>query len=237
MAEVQCDSIPNLHSIFIILLSAFKRTFNSKYVNEVEKMSKKTVMTLLSVLAFMGMIQAAIATSITTAFPNKTAYLAGQTGYISATIYNDKNENIRVTELTVTVTYYYTDGTIYIQKFFASESTLGEIPAGESETYQIPISLPTNIAHGYTNPRIEAHTDIWHPQDDRWMTSDHPTYSDFELYIETPYKQAFEQEQATNESLTTTSNLLSITTLIFAATSGLLLYLVFARRPRPAVQT
>ncbi len=199
-------------------------------------MSRKIVTTLLLVLAFMGMVQAAIATSITTATPDKTAYLAGQTGYISATIYNDKNEKIRIAELTATINYYYTDGTIYVQKFFASASTLGEIQAGESETFQIPISLPTNIAHGYTNPRIEAHTDLWHPQDDRWMTSDHPTYSDFEIYIETPYKQAFEQEQAANESLTTTTNLLSITTLIFAAMAGLLLYLVFARRPRPAVQ-
>lgn len=199
-------------------------------------MSRKIVTTLLLVLAFVGMVQAAIATSITTATPDKTAYLAGQTGYISATIYNDKNEKIRITELTATINYYYTDGTIYVQKFFASASTLGEIPAGESETFQIPISLPTNIAHGYTNPRIEARTDLWHPQDDRWMTSDHPTYSDFEIYIETPYKQAFEQEQAANESLTTTTNLLSITTLIFAAMAGLLLYLVFARRPRPAVQ-
>lgn len=218
-------------------MSTSELTLNSKYTKEVEKMSKKIVLTLVLVLAFVGMVQTAKATSITTASPDKTAYIAGQTGYISTTIYNDKNENIRVTELTATVNYYYTDGTIYVQKFFASESTLGEIPAGESETFQIPISLPTNIAHGYTNPRIEAHTDIWHPQDDRWMTSDHPTYSDFELYIETPYKQAFEQEQATNESLTTTMNLLSITTLIFAATSGLLLYMVFARRPRPVAQT
>ena len=199
-------------------------------------MSRKIVTILLFVLAFMGLVQAAIATSITTASPDKTAYLPGQTGYISATIYNDKNEKIKVTELTATINYYYTDGTIYVQKFFASVSTLGEIPAGESETFQIPISLPTNIAHGYTNPRIEARTDLWHPQDDRWMTSDHPTYSESEIYIETPYKQAFEQEHANNESLTTTTNLLSITTLIFAAMAGLLLYLVFARRPRPAVQ-
>jgi hypothetical protein len=199
-------------------------------------MSKKIAIFLLSILAFMGAIQATVATSITTASLDKTTYLPGQTGYISATIYNDKNEEIRVTELSATVTYYYADGTIYVQKFFTSASLPREIPAGESETFQIPISLPTNIAHGYTNPRIEARTDIWHPQDDRWMTSDHPTYSDLKLYIETPYKQAFEEEQATNNSLTTTTNLLSITTLIFAAASGLLIYLVFARRPRPAVQ-
>ncbi len=200
-------------------------------------MSKKVAIILLSVLAFMGAIQAALATSITTASLDKTTYLAGQTGYISATIYNDKSESIRVTELSATVNYYYVDGTIYVQKFFASGSLPTQIPAGESETFQIPISLPTNIAHGYTNPRIEARTDIRHPQDDHWMTSDHPTYSDLKLYIETPYKQAFEEEQATNSSLTTTTNLLSITTLIFAAMSGFLLYMVFARRPRPAVQT
>jgi len=208
---------------------------NSHYTQEVEKTSKKIAIILLSALAFMGMVQAALATSITTGTLDKTTYLAGQTGYISATIYNDKSEKIRVTELSATVNYYYTDGTVYIQKFFTSAYLPTEIPAGESETFQIPISLPTNIAHGYTNPRIEAYTDVWHPQDDRWTTSDHPTYSNLKLYIETPYKEAFEEEQATNNNLTSTTNLLSITTLIFAAASGLLLYLVFARRPRPAV--
>lgn len=198
-------------------------------------MTKKVAIFLLSILAFIGAIQATIATSITTASLDKTAYLAGQTGYISATIYNDKSEKIRVTDLSATVNYYYVDGTVYIQKFFTSASLPREIPAGESETFQIPISLPTNIAHGYTNPRIEAYTDVWHPQDDRWINSDHPTYSNLKLYVETPYKEAFEEEQATNNSLTTTTNLLSITTLVFAAASGLLIYLVFARRPKPAV--
>jgi hypothetical protein len=47
----------------------------------------------------MGAIQAAVATSITTAARDKTAYLAGQTGYISATVYNDKSQKIRVREL------------------------------------------------------------------------------------------------------------------------------------------
>lgn len=209
--------------------------FNSHYTKEVEKMSKKIALILLSVLAFMGMVQAAMSTSITMATLDKTAYLAGQTGYISLMIYNDKSEKIRVTELSATVNYYYVDGTVYVQKFFTSVSLPSEIPAGESGTFQIPISLPTNIAHGYTNPRIEAFTEVWRPQDERWTTSDHPTYSNLKLYIETPYKQAFEEEQATNNNLTTTANLLSITTLIFAAASGFLLYLVFARRPRQAI--
>jgi len=235
MAEVQrlySESVSCFHNSFVNM-----RLFNSHYVKEVEKLSKKFAISLLIVLAFMGMVQAAVATSITTASPDKTAYLAGQTGYISATIYNDKNEKIRVTELSATINYYYVDGTVYIQKFFTSVSLPTEIPAGESETLQIPISLPTNIAHGYTSPRIEAYTDIWHPQDDRWITSDHPTYSNLKLFIETPYRQAFEEEQATNNNLANTMNMLSVTTLIFAATSGLLLYLVFARRPRLAVQT
>ena len=200
-------------------------------------MVRKIIMTMLSVLALLSAIQTVTATSITTASLDKTAYLAGQTGYISVTIYNDKSEKIQITELSATLSYYYTDGTIYIQKFFTSASLPDEVAAGQSENYQIPISLPTNVASGYTNPRIEAYTEIWRPQDERWIGSDHPTYTNLKLYIETSYKQAFEEERAANDNLTNTMNLLSITTLIFAAASGLLLYLVFARRAKPAVPT
>jgi len=199
-------------------------------------MVRKIIITMLSVLALISAIQTATATSITTASLDKTAYLAGQTGYISVTIYNDKSEKIQVTELSATLSYYYTDGTIYIQKFFTSASLPDEIAAGQSGNYQIPISLPTNVASGYTNPRIEAYTEIWRPQDGHWIGSDHPTYTNMKLYIETPYKQAFEEETATNNNLTNTMNLLSITTLVFAAASGFLLYLVFARRAKPATQ-
>jgi hypothetical protein len=199
-------------------------------------MVRKIVITMLSVLALISAIQSVTATSITTASLDKTAYLAGQTGYVSVTIYNDKSEKIRVTELSATLSYYYTDGTIYIQKFFTSASLPSEIAAGQSGNYQIPISLPTNIASGYTNPRIEAYTEIWHTQDEHWTGSDHPTYTNLKLYIETSYKQAFEEERAANDNLTNTMNLLSITTLIFAAASGFLLYLVFARKAKPAAQ-
>jgi len=206
-------------------------------------MIRKVSMILLSVLALIGTIQTVKATSITTASLDKTTYLAGQTGYISVTIYNDKSETIRVTELSATLNYYYADGTVYIQKFFTIASLPNEIAAGQSETYQIPISLPTNIASGYTNPRVEASTDIWRPQDDRWATSDRPTYTSLKLYTETPYKQmyetsqqALEEEKTANNNLTNTMNLLSITTLVFAAASGFLLYLVFARRANPAGQ-
>ncbi len=204
---------------------------------------KIALMLLLSVLVAMGVIQTTNAASITTATLDKTAYLAGQTGYISVTIYNDKSEKIRVTELSATIDYYYKDGTIYVQKFFNSATLPDEIAAGESEIYQIPISLPTNIAAGYTNPKIEAGTEIWRAQYDRWMSSDNPSYNDLKLYIETPYKQMYEtsqqslQEQMTaNENLTNTMNLLSVITVVFAAASGFLLFLLFAKRPKPTLQ-
>ncbi len=207
-------------------------------------MDKRIAMVLLlSVFVAISTVQTAKAASITTASLNKTVYLAGETGYISVTIYNDKNEKIRVTELSTTINYYYTDGTIYVQKFFTSATLPDEIAAGESETYQIPISLPNNIAAGYTNPRVEANTEIWRTQDDHWMQSDRPNYNNLKLYIETSYKQmyetsqqALEEQKAVNENLTNTMNLLSIITVVFAAASGFLLFLLFARRPKPAPQ-
>lgn len=212
------------------------RLFSANNTKKVKEMIKKIVTIMLSVLALISAIQTVTATSITTASLDKAAYLAGQTGYISVTIYNDKSEKIRVTELSATLNYYYADGTIYIQKFFTSASLPNEIAAGQSENYQIPISLPTNVAGGYTNPRIEAYTEIWRSQDDHWTGSDQPSYTNLKLYIETPYKQALEEEKAANDNLTNTMNLLSITTLIFAAASGFLLYLAFARRAKPAGQ-
>lgn len=196
---------------------------------------KTTLMLLLTVLVALGTLQTAKAASITTASPDKTSYLAGQTGYILVTVYNDENEKIRVTELSATINYYYSDGNLYIQKFFTSDTLPNEILEGESETYQIPISLPTNLAHGYTNPRIEASTDIWRPQDGTWHASDRPTYNNLKLYIETPYKQMYETSQQTLTEQTDTMNLLSITTVIFATAAGCLLFLVF-RKPKPIAQ-
>ncbi len=199
-------------------------------------------MLLLSVSALLSAVQSTKAASITAASLDKTEYLAGQTGYILVTVYNDENEKIRVTELSATIDYYYTDGTKYIQKFFTSATLPDEIPAGQSETYQVPISLPTNLAHGYTNPRVEAYTDVWRTQDDRWATSDRPTWNNLKLYVQTPYKQMYEtsqqtleEQQAVNDNLTNTMNLLSITTVIFAVACGFLLFLVF-RKPRPIAQ-
>jgi len=214
-------------------------------------MNKKLVLiSLLSILALMSVFQTVKAASITSATLDKATYLAGQTGFISVTVYNDKSEKIRVTELTATINYYYTDGTVYVQKFFTSATLPDEIPAGQSETYQILISLPTNIAPGYTTPMVEAKTDLWQPPDSNWRTSDRPTYTNLKLYIESPYKQLYEtsqtdlqtsqqqlQEQKTaNENLSNTMNILAATTIVFAAAAAFLMFLVFSKRARAIPQ-
>jgi len=190
---------------------------------------KFVLIPLLAFLVLMTALQTAKAATITSATLDKNTYLAGQTGYISVTVYNDKSEKIRVTELSATMNYYYTDGTVYVQKFFFPPELLpDEIQAGQSETYQIPISLPTNIASGYTNPTVEAKTDLWRPQDDRWTTSDHPTYP-VKLYIESPYK-------AVSENLTNNVNLLAATTMVFGSAAAFLMFFIFSKRAKPIAQ-
>jgi len=190
---------------------------------------KFVLIPLLAFLVLMTALQTTKATTITSATLDKNTYLAGQTGYISVTVYNDKSDKIRVTELSATMNYYYTDGTVYVQKFFFPPELLpDEIQAGQSDTYQIPISLPTNIASGYTNPTVEAKTDLWRPQDDRWTTSDHPTYP-VKLYIESPYK-------AVSENLTNNVNLLAATTMVFGSAAAFLMFFIFSKRAKPIAQ-
>jgi len=206
-------------------------------------MNKKLVLVpLISFLVLLVTFQTAKAATITSATLDKTTYLAGQTGYISVSIYNDKNDKIRVTELSATINYYYTDSTVYVQKFFTSVTLPDEIPAGQTETYQVPISLPTNIAPGYTNPIVEARTEVWNQQASEWRYSDRPTYQ-VKLYIESPYKQSYEtseqelQDQKTaNANLNNTMNMLAVTTIVFAAAAAFLMFLVFSRRTRPIPQ-
>ena len=69
-------------------------------------------------------VQAATITSCTF---DKDAYNQGETGYITVTIYNDKDNKIRVTELTATINYYYADGNVYVQKFYTNATLPAEI--------------------------------------------------------------------------------------------------------------
>jgi sporulation-control protein spo0M len=167
----------------------------------------------------------AVAAAKASASLDKSSYLAGQTGYVSVTVYNDKSDIIRITELSVTVDYYYADGTVYIQKFFTNATLPSEIQVGQSKTCQIPVSLPTNIAAGYTDPSVEAKTELWYSQIQRWTSSDRATYH-LKLYVESPYKQTYETTQAT-------ANMLAVATIVFASVAAFGLFLLFTRKPRP----
>jgi hypothetical protein len=203
-------------------------------------MNKKLLFVpILAIIAAMCALPSAKAATITAATLDRSTYLSGQTGYILVTIYNEDSEKIRVMELTATIDYYYDDGTVYLQKFFTSDTLPDEIPAGESEIYQVPISLPNNIANGYTNPFVEARTEIWRPQTETWAYSDHPSYSNIKLYVESPYKQLYTDSQqelevqtSANESLTTTTNVLAVATVVLASAAGILMFLMFTKKAR-----
>jgi len=219
-------------------------------------MKRIALVSLLSFLALMSILQIANAATITSATLDKEVYLAGQTGSITVSVHNDESDKIKVTELSASVSYYYTDGTVYVQKFFTSATLPDEIEAGQTETYQIPISLPTNIAPGYVNPTVEAKTDLWSAQAERWMTSDRPTYQ-LKLYIESPYKQSYEDSQeelgTTQQELETAqgeiqeletlngnlNNLMitfAVTTMVFAVVAAVFGFLMFGKRAKPVQQ-
>jgi len=202
---------------------------------------KGLLIALLCFTVLVAIPQVANAATITSCTLDKDKYLQGQTGDIIVTIYNDKDDKIRVTELSATIGYYYTDGVVYLQKFFTDSVLPDEIPVGQSTTYYIPISLPNNIAPGYTNPLVEVKTELWNEAGSRWYNSDHPTYLP-KLYIESPYKQLYEtnqrqyQEQLNVNGYTTNMmNLFMVTTIAFASAAGFL-FVLFTRKPRPVPQ-
>ncbi len=215
---------------------------------------KFALILLLPLIAMASVFQTAKAAEITSATPNKETYLAGQTGYISVAIYNDRNANISVTELSATIDYYYADGTTYIQKFFTSADLPDEIEPGHTATYQVPISLPTNIAPGYVDLIVGTRTMLWVNEISQWIYSDNPSQH-VKLYVESPYKQSYEdsqqqlqdsqeelqnsqaqlaEQETANRNLTVTAIVLGATTAIFGAIAALLMF-VF-RRPRPVAQ-
>ncbi len=155
------------------------------------------VATSLLLLALAVNVQAATITSCTL---DRDIYKQGETGYVSLTVYNNMDETIRVTEATAMIDYYYADGTVYLQTFFTNATLPVEILQGQSSTFIVPFSLPTNIASGYTRLFCRARTDLWNTQSQRWYASDNPT-TESALYVESPYKQQFEEQQAVNQQL------------------------------------
>lgn len=212
------------------------------------KMHKKLLIVLLPILSLVVIPFVANATTITSCTLDEEIYHQGQTGYMVVRVYNDKEDKIRVTELTATVDYYYTDGNVYLQKFFTSTDLPIEIQPGQTNTFYVPFSLPTNIASGYTNIEVKAQTELWDSQPETWRGSDHPTYQQ-ELFIESPYKQQLVDEQAANQQLenelheqqvannymTTMLYVFGATTILFAAVTGFLFLLL--RKTRVIPQT
>jgi len=212
---------------------------------------KLLLLTLLSLFALVAIPQVARAATMSSCTLDKDTYLQGETCVIAVTIYNDENDKIRVTELSATVDYYTAAGVKYILKSFTDTDLPDEISVGQSTTYHISISLPNNIASGYTNPKVEARTELWRASDERWVNSDYLN-SDYltskpKIYIESPYKQLYEDSQQQYENsqlqyqeqlslsghLTNMMNIFMVTTIVFASAAALL-FILFMKRARPA---
>jgi hypothetical protein len=199
---------------------------------------KRLLIGLLCFLALMVVPQVVNAATMTSCASDKDVYKHGETCIIYVTIYNDENAKIRVTQLSATIDYYTTDDVRYLQKSFTNTELPDEIPAGESATYQISIDLPNNLASGYTNPKVEATTEIWRAFDSKWVNSDYLN-SDYmtskpKIYIESQYKQMYEDQVSISGYLTNMMNVFIITTIVFAAVAGVLFFL--SRKPKPIMQ-
>ena len=185
---------------------------------------KRLLIALLSFLSLMIIPSIAQAATFTSCTFDKDIYHQGQTGYITVMIYNDEDDKIRITELTATIDYYYTDETIYLQKFFTNATLPAEIQQGQTSTFYIPFSLPTNIAPGYTNIEVKAKTELWAAHLERWLASEQPTYQPT-LFIESPYKQELQEQLTINQNKTTMMYLFGVLALLFAVVTGFLFIL------------
>jgi len=182
------------------------------------------LLSLLSLIVIPLVVQAA---TITICTLDKDIYHQGEIGFIRLTVYNDKDNKIRVTEITATIDYFYTDKTVYLQTFFTNATLPVEIQQGQSGTFYVPFSLSNNIASGYTKFYVKAKTELWNNPSERWLTSDHAIYQPL-LYIESPYKQQFEQSQEQLRQLQMINSNITIMMYIFGAAAILLvLVLVF----------
>lgn len=211
-------------------------------------MRKGNLLILLIPLLYLAAVPLLVqgATISNCAF-DKNVYNQGETGYVTVTIDNDEDSKIRVIELTAHVDYYYTDGNAYLQTFFTDEALPTEILLGQSKTLQIPFSLPTNIAPGYTEVYVRAKTELWNNRSESWFEADHSTYW-LTLNLESPYKELFESQTEVNNQLqtelleleavnATTTNLmylLGATTMVFIAVTAFLIMLSRRAIARPA---
>jgi len=212
---------------------------------------KRRLLALLCFLALMAIPQVANAATMSSCTLDKDTYLQGETCVISATVYNDENDKIRVTQVSATIDYYTEDGVRYVLKSFTATKLPDEIPVGQSATYQVSITLPSNIASGYTNPTVEVSTQLWHHEE--WTNSDYLNSNYLstkpKIYIESPYKQLHENSQQQYETsqqqyqeqlsvsgyLTNMMNIFIVTTIVFASVAGFL-FVFLMRKARPTAQ-
>jgi hypothetical protein len=179
-------------------------------------MNKKNLSIALFVLSWLLIIPSvAHATTITSCVFDKKPYYPGQTGFMSVTLYNDKDDKIRISELTATIDYYYTDQVVYEQSFFTNATLPVEVQPQESKILYIPFSLPTNIAPGYTQLYVRARVDFWHGNSSSWYGSEYPTFQPT-IYIESPYKPQVLDLQRTNNVITMFVYALGFMTVILA---------------------
>jgi hypothetical protein len=186
-----------------------------KSIKDAIRMTKQLSAVLLAFFCLSIIPSIAQATTITSCTFDKKPYYPGQTGFMTVTLYNDKDEKIRIAELTATIDYYYTDQGVYEQTFFTNATLPIEVQPGESGILYIPFSLPTNIAPGYTRLYVRAKAELWHSSSGSWYGSEYPTIQPT-LYIESPYKPQFHDLQATNNITTILMYILGFTSIIFA---------------------
>lgn len=164
-------------------------------------MQKKAIIAImLPILCLLASLSYVNAIEITSCVLDSEVYLQGQSGYAKVDIYNNMDDKIRVTQTTMMIDYFYTDGTVYRQTWYTNSTLPVEILQTETNTFYIPFTLPSNIAPGYITPLVRVMTDLWNTQSQRWYASDNPT-AEPTLYIESPYKQQFEDQQTLNEQL------------------------------------
>jgi RNA-binding protein YhbY len=164
-------------------------------------MSKKGIaVVVLALCSLVLLTLEAQAATITACTFDKEVYYQGDVGVLSVTIYNDREDKIRVIELTSAIDYFYSDGNVYLQTFYTNATLPHEIQVGQSSTLYIHFTLPSNVASGYTRLFVRARTEIWSISSSRWMSSDTGIYEPVQ-FIESPYKEQYEQEQALNQQL------------------------------------
>ncbi|UCH32274.1 MAG: hypothetical protein JSV05_02520 [Candidatus Bathyarchaeota archaeon] len=204
---------------------------------------RKTLTVLLTLFCLTLVPLIVDAATIPSCSFNRDIYTQGDTGYITITVVNDEESTIRITDGYATVDYYYVDGDTYLQTFYTDTILPIEIEPGQNSSFYVSFNLPSNIAPGYTTFYVKAITQIWNSQSELWFPSSHPSY-ELRIYVESSYKQQYEDQQTANELLqgqmqelqaitdlnTNIMYLLGLTTAIFLVVTIFLV--VLNRKPR-----